>query len=100
MDIQPRGTSGESSFRGGELSVVKSHSKPCLLRLLAAGSEAGQAGRRAGGRAGGQAGVLADGLACGFLEACVGEDCLYIGFHLCVGPIFIFPRYPDAMVID
>lgn len=47
-----------------------------------------------------EAGVLADGLACGFLEACVGEDCLYIGFHLCVGPIFVFPRYPDAMVID
>lgn len=78
--------------QGGELSVVKSHSKPCLLRLLAAGSKAGQAGR--------QAGVLADGLACGFLEACVGDDCLYIGFHLCVGPIFIFLRYPDAMVID
>lgn len=29
-----------------------------------------------------------------------GDDCLYIGFHLCIGLIFIFLRYPDAMVID
>lgn len=29
-----------------------------------------------------------------------GHDCLYIGFHLCIGLIFIFLRYPDAMVID
>lgn len=71
---------------GGDLSAVKSCIKPCLL---AAGC-----GKRC------RAGVLADGLACGFLEACVGKDCLYIGFHLCVGPIFVFPRYPDAMVID
>lgn len=28
------------------------------------------------------------------------DDCLYIGFHLCIGLIFIFLRYPDAMVID
>lgn len=81
---------GESSLL---LNLTASHA---YSGLLAAGSEAGQAGRRAGR----QAGVLADGLACGFLEACVGDDCLYIGFHLCVGPIFIFPRYPDAMVID
>lgn len=45
-------------------------------------------------------GVLADGCACGFLEAYVGDDCLYIGFHLCVGLIFIFLRYPDAIVIE
>ena len=29
-----------------------------------------------------------------------GDDCLYIGFHLCIGLIFIFLRCPDAMVID
>lgn len=55
--------------RGGDLSVVKSRVKPCLLSLLAAGSGAGQAG------------VLADGrLACGFLEACVGDDVCVLVF--------------------
>lgn len=69
VDVQPRGTSGESGFRGGDLSVVKSRVKPCLLWLLAAGSGAGQAG------------VLADGLlACGFLEACVGDDVCVLVF--------------------
>lgn len=29
-----------------------------------------------------------------------GDYCLCIGFHLCIGLIFIFLRYPDAMVID
>ena len=29
-----------------------------------------------------------------------GDDCLYIGFHLCIGLIFIFLRCPDATVID
>lgn len=28
------------------------------------------------------------------------HDCLYIGFHLFIGLIFIFLRYPDAMLID
>ena len=28
------------------------------------------------------------------------DDCLYIGFHLCIGLIFIFLRCPDAVVID
>lgn len=85
----------ESQASEGETSL--------LLNLTASHAYSGcwlqeaMPGRRAGGQ---RAGVLADGLACGFLEACVGDDCLYIGFHLYVGPIFIFPRYPDAMVID
>lgn len=85
VDIQLRSRSGESGFRG-EVSVVKARIKPRLL----GGCWLQEA----------VMGVLADGRACGFLEAYVGDDCLYIGFHLCVGLIFIFPRYPDAIVID
>lgn len=29
-----------------------------------------------------------------------GGDCLCIGVHLCIGLIFIFLRYPDAVVVD
>lgn len=68
-------------------SVVRSYIKPRLLRGLAAGSGDGD-------------GTWQMAVAAALWRPVWGHDCLYIGFHLCIGLIFIFLRYPDAMVID